>query len=95
MDIESIKLGERGQVVIPQDFRTELKLRGGDKMLAVLVDNKIVLESMRNIKAESIEQVREDLADLKVCAKFWDDLKKGKDVIKQNREDFLRDLEKW
>jgi len=95
MDIESIRLGERGQVVIPQDFRRELKLKGGEKMLAVMVDNKIVLEPVRNIKAEVIEDLRHDMADFKICTKFWEDIKAGKNVIRQTEEDFLRDLERW
>ena len=31
----SVKVGERGQVVIPQDARAELGLRAGDKLLAL------------------------------------------------------------
>ncbi|MFH0862440.1 MAG: AbrB/MazE/SpoVT family DNA-binding domain-containing protein [Candidatus Altiarchaeota archaeon] len=93
MDVESVRLGERGQVVIPQDFRRELRLRGGDKMLAVLADNKIVLEAMRDVKSESMGQLKEDVADLKVCASFWEDVKAGR-VIRQSGEEFLRELEK-
>jgi AbrB family looped-hinge helix DNA binding protein len=31
----SVKVGERGQVVIPQDARTEMGLQAGDKLLAL------------------------------------------------------------
>jgi AbrB family looped-hinge helix DNA binding protein len=31
----SVKVGERGQVVIPQEARTELNLQPGDKLLAL------------------------------------------------------------
>ena len=31
----SVKVGERGQVVIPQDARAEMGLRAGDKLLAL------------------------------------------------------------
>ncbi len=31
----SVKVGERGQIVIPQEARVELGLRTGDKLLAL------------------------------------------------------------
>jgi AbrB family looped-hinge helix DNA binding protein len=31
----SVKVGERGQIVIPQDARTQMGLRAGDKLLAL------------------------------------------------------------
>jgi AbrB family looped-hinge helix DNA binding protein len=31
----SVKVGERGQVVIPQDARTQMGLQAGDKLLAL------------------------------------------------------------
>jgi AbrB family looped-hinge helix DNA binding protein len=95
MDIESVRLGERGQVVIPQDFRRELKLKCGEKMLAVLVDNKIVLEPVRSLKAEVLEDIREDMIDLKICSKFWDDVKANRGIVRQSKGEFLRDLETW
>jgi len=41
-------------------------------------------------------QVRISMAHLKkVCEKFWMDIKAGKKVIRQSKDEFLRDLEKW
>ena len=95
MDIEAVKMGERGQIVIPQDFRKELKLRKGEKMMAVMVDNKIVLEPVRNLKAKSVEGIREDLLEMKICSDFWDYVKAGKPLIRQSKDEFLKELEKW
>jgi AbrB family looped-hinge helix DNA binding protein len=54
----SVKVGERGQIVVPQDARVELGLRTGDKLLAFggpFGANAIVLikeESFSSILAE-------------------------------------------
>jgi AbrB family looped-hinge helix DNA binding protein len=95
MDVESVKLGERGQIVIPQDFRKELKLKKGEKILAVLVDDKIVLEQMSRLKAESVDEVRQDITEMGICSEFWDHVKSGKPLIRQRGEEFLQEIERW
>lgn len=94
MEIDISKMGERGQVVIPQEFREELKLKKGEKFLVVKEDDKIIFEPMKSLKAKTLKDLREDLIDMRIAAKFWDKVKKG-EVIKQTKKDFLKDLEKW
>jgi len=94
MEIEITKIGERGQIVIPLEFREELKLKKGEKFIIVKEDNKLILEPMKSLKAKTIERIREDLIDLKIASEAWEEIKKGK-VVSQDEEEFLKDLEKW
>lgn len=94
MEIETSKMGERGQVVVPQEFRKGLKLKKGEKFIVVKDDNKLIFEPMKNLKAKAIEELNEDLLDIKISNAFWENVKKGK-VITQSKDEFLRSLEKW
>lgn len=94
MEIEISKIGERGQVVVPQEFREDLKLEKGEKLIVVKADNKLIFEPMKNLKAKTLHELNEDLLDIKISNAFWENVKKGK-VISQSKEDFLKDLKKW
>lgn len=94
MEIEISKMGERGQIVIPLEFREDLRLKKGEKFLVVKEDSKIILEPMKALKAKTLNELKEDLIDIKIANKFWEDVKKGK-TIKQTKKEFLKDLEKW
>lgn len=94
MEIEISKIGERGQIVIPLEMRDELQLKKGEKIVIAKENNKLVLEPMKYLKSRTIEKLREDLIDLKIAESRWEQFKKGK-VIRQSKEDFLKDIEKW
>jgi len=47
MEFEITKIGERGQVVIPQQFRKEMNIQTGDKFMVVHKENTIVLERLK------------------------------------------------
>jgi len=94
MEINITKMGERGQVVIPQDIRNGVKT--GEKIIVVKENNKWILEPVKNIKAETISKLKEDLIDMKIASDFWENVKKGKTkLIRQSSEEFLKDLVKW
>ena len=87
-------MGERGQVVIPQDIRNGVKV--GEKIIVVKENNKWILEPVKNIKAETINKLKEDLIDMKIASDFWENVKNGKTkLIRRPSEEFLKDLEKW
>ena len=67
MEIEISKMGERGQIVIPQEFREDLGIKKGEKFLVVRSKDKLIFQQMRRLKARSIEQLREDLIDAKIA----------------------------
>jgi len=52
MDFEVTKLGERGQVVIPQEFRRSMGLHQGEKFAVMERGDMIIL---KRLKAPSIE----------------------------------------
>lgn len=94
MEIEMSKIGERGQIVIPQEFRKELNVKTGEKILLFKTDSKIVLEPVKKLKARVWQELKEDIIDAKIAEKRWEEIKEGK-VVKQTKKEFLKDLEKW
>ena len=94
MEIDTTTLGERGQIVIPQDIRQDLQLRKGEKFIIIRTGGKVILEPMKNLKANVLEELTEDLIDLKIAERFWEEVKTGK-VKKQSKVAFLKDFEKW
>ncbi len=94
MEIEVSKIGERGQIVIPLEFRNSLKLKKGKKMVIFKDNDKLVFQAMEKLKAKNIEGIKEDLEDIRIAGRFWEDIKKG-NIVKQSKEEFLKDLEGW
>ena len=46
MKFEITKMGERGQIVIPQSLREHLKLETGEKFMVIEQDNSILLKKI-------------------------------------------------
>ncbi len=57
------KLGERGQIVIPQELRKKLKLKKGDKFVVVEREGTIVLTSP-NILASIVKDLTNFLKEV-------------------------------
>lgn len=53
MEFEVTKLGERGQVVIPQEFRKHMGLKRGDKFVVIEQGDTLML---KRLKAPSVEE---------------------------------------
>jgi len=53
MEFEVTKLGERGQVVIPQEFRVHMGLKSGDKFIVIERGDTLMFKRLR---APSIEE---------------------------------------
>lgn len=81
MEFEVTRLGERGQIVIPQVFREHLKLEKGEKFIVVEQGDSIVL---RRLKAPSKTEFEELMKKTHEFAKkhgltekdMWDAIKK-------------------
>lgn len=95
MEIDITRMGERGQVVIPQEIRKYLKLKTGTKMLIIGENGKLIFEPISQIKHNVIEKIRENLRDLKIADKRLKELERGDKVVYENKEEFLKDLAKW
>ncbi len=57
MEFEVTKLGERGQIVIPQVFREHLKLHKGEKFIIVGRGDSLILKRMKAPTKEEFEKL--------------------------------------
>ena len=81
MEFEVTRLGERGQIVIPQVFREHLKLEKGEKFIVVEQGDSIVL---RRLKAPTKTEFEELMKKTHEFAKkhrltekdMWDAIRK-------------------
>ena len=47
MNVETVKMSSRGQIVIPQNIRDKLELKDGEKFVVVGEDDTIVLRKIQ------------------------------------------------
>lgn len=56
--VETTKLSEKGQVVIPKDFRKKMGLKPGSQFLVIAAEETIILQRMEIVKQKlKIEEV--------------------------------------
>ncbi|MFC1753990.1 AbrB/MazE/SpoVT family DNA-binding domain-containing protein [Thermoproteota archaeon] len=48
--VETTKLSEKGQIVIPKDFRKKMNLKPGIQFLVIATEDAIILQQMEVIK---------------------------------------------
>ncbi len=92
MEIEISKLGERGQIVIPQEIRQKLKMKKGERFLVINEKEDIIFRPLKKIR--SLEGIQEDIIDMQIANKRWKEIEKGK-YKESNKEDFLKEIESW
>ncbi len=86
-NISITKLSSKGQVVIPQEMRKNLK--EGDKLIIMQNNGQIILK-----KAEEFSKnIEEDLEFAKRTEEAWKAYDRG-EFISQSEEEFLAELEK-
>ncbi len=87
MEIQTIKVSDKGQIAIPQNMREQADIKKGDKLIIIQSDGKIMIE-----KAEEIsKEVKDDFRDLLKLSELslkemwdnesdeiWNDYLKGK-----------------
>ena len=54
MDFEITKIGERGQLVIPQEFRKSMDIKKGEKFIVIERADALIL---KRLKAPSLKEV--------------------------------------
>ncbi len=57
MDFEIAKIGERGQVVIPQSVRDEMSIHKGDKFMVLKRGDMLVLKKLRAPSIDDFEKM--------------------------------------
>ena len=55
MEFEITKIGERGQVVIPQSFRDDMSIHKGDKFMVLQRGDMLVLKKLRAPSMEDFD----------------------------------------
>ena len=88
VEIDTTKMSSKGQVVIPADFRKDIK--EGDTLIVIKGENQIILK-----KASALDkQLAEDLEFAKRTEEAWKEIESGKG-IKTSTEDFLKEMKSW
>ena len=57
MEFEIAKIGERGQVVIPQSLRDDMSIHKGDKFMILQRGDMLVLKKLRAPSIEDFEKM--------------------------------------
>ncbi len=83
MEFEVTKLGERGQIVIPQTFREHLKLQKGEKFIIAEQGDAIILRRLKaptKLEFESLIRKTHEFAKKHGLAEkdMWDAIKKAR-----------------
>jgi len=87
-NINITKISSKGQIVIPQEMRQDLKT--GDKMVIIKNDNQIILK-----RADEFDKnFEEDLGFAKRTEEAWKEIEIGK-YASYSKEEFLKELKKW
>ncbi|HRZ85189.1 MAG TPA: AbrB/MazE/SpoVT family DNA-binding domain-containing protein [Candidatus Paceibacterota bacterium] len=87
-NIDITRVSSKGQVVIPQDMRKDLK--EGDKLIVIRNNEQIILK-----KAEDFDKnIEEDLKFAKRTEEAWQRHRKG-DFKIMEFDDFLKEVKKW
>ena len=56
--VETTKLSEKGQVVIPKDFRKKMGLKPGNQFLVIAAEEAIILQRMEIVKKKiKVEEI--------------------------------------
>lgn len=66
MDIQIIKVTDKGQISLPQKFRKTVGIQRGDKIIAIQEGNTIILQSLDEDKFKDLVKHSQ-----KVAKKLW------------------------
>ena len=87
-EISITKISSKGQVVIPQDMRGDLK--EGDKLVVIKNDKQLILKKMEDFD----KNIEEYLEFSKRTEAAWKRYEKG-EFVSMDSEEFLKELKKW
>jgi len=86
---EITRISSKGQIVIPQNIRTEMKI-GEGSVFAVLTPKKDTLV----LKKIESQISKDDLETLRGLERAWKQIEEGR-YKKYTREEFLKKLKEW
>ena len=88
MEIALTKMSSKGQIVIPSEFREDMK--EGDRLIIIKNNHQLILKKV----SEMDKNLKEDLALAKRTEAAWERYERG-EFKSSTAKDFLKDLEKW
>lgn len=56
--VEVLRVGKRGEIVLPRRVRNSLKLHEGDEMVLTVTDNRLILERRARKFATYLDAIR-------------------------------------
>jgi AbrB family looped-hinge helix DNA binding protein len=86
--IELTKMSSKGQIVLPKDVRTKLKIKKGAFFAMEATDKVILLKKIDN------PILKEDIETLQSVKKAWKEIEEGK-FRRMSKEAFLKELATW
>ncbi|MCK5149975.1 AbrB/MazE/SpoVT family DNA-binding domain-containing protein [Candidatus Pacearchaeota archaeon] len=87
-EIGITKMSSKGQVVIPQEMRKDIK--EGDKLLIIQGEGKLILKKATQLD----ENFQEDLEFARRTEEAYKRIEAG-EYLSYSKEEFLKKLEKW
>ena len=88
MDVSTTRMSSKGQIVIPQDMRQDIK--EGDKLIIIRNDNRIILRKVSDLD----KALKEDLVFAKRTDEALKRYEKGQ-FKEMEFGDFLKEVNKW
>ncbi len=86
---ELTRVSSKGQLVIPNDIRKNLKIKEGDVFATTSSDhNLIILKKIKN------PIMKKDLIILKEIEEAWREIEEGRSKT-MKKEEFSKELNKW
>lgn len=74
---EIVKVGERGQIVIPAKIRKREKINSNSYLRIIDIDGRIVIDK---IKTKPIDKIINSLTSLELTDKDWEDIQGEREV---------------
>ena len=74
---EIVKVGERGQIVIPSKIRKQEKIESNSYVRVIDIEGRIVIDK---IKVKSVDKIIDSLNSLGLTDKDWEDIQSERDI---------------
>ena len=74
---EIVKVGERGQIVIPSKIRKQEQIKSNSYVRVIDIDGRIVIDK---IKVRSVDRIINSLTSLGLTDKDWEDIQSERDI---------------
>ena len=74
---EIVKVGERGQIVIPSKIRKQEQIKSNSYVRVIDIDGRIVIDKIR---VKSVDKIIDSLTSLGLTDKDWEDIQNERDI---------------